>query len=187
MYIAERNHQAESGKWDLAIENFEKSIEIAKKGGMQIELGEAYHEYGRMMARKGETKVVGNSDSGKIGVVGESLSDVQKSFKDLAEIIEAELNINIQEKVRFYWLIIHLRIKTGKNPSQEIIKFKDNDIIHGFSKILDEEISNFTIRINQKGKTPNQEDWFDIAIEPDFTKKEGEKEFALDFADSNSK
>jgi tetratricopeptide (TPR) repeat protein/DNA-binding MarR family transcriptional regulator len=48
--------QAESGKWDLAVESFEESIEIAKKGRMRKQLGETYLEYGRMTAKRGETE-----------------------------------------------------------------------------------------------------------------------------------
>jgi len=119
------------------------------------------------IARKGETTIIFESDIGEIGVVGRSLQEVTNSFKELANIIKSELSVNLYENVRFYWYVMHYKIDTGKIPRNEITKAENKDYIARFSEVLGEDITSFSIRLAPKGAIPNQESWFDIAIEPD--------------------
>jgi len=121
------------------------------------------------IARKGETTVVVESDSGGIGVVGRSLQEVNVSFNELAKVIDSELGISLYENVRFYWCTVHYKVATGKKPRNEIAKVNNKDYIDQFSQILGEELSSFSVRLAPKDASPNRESWFDIAIEPDVT------------------
>ena len=123
--------------------------------------------FGGDIARKEETTVIAESDSGRIGVVGRSLQEVKASFEELANIIDSELGISLHENVRFYWYIVHYKIDTGKTPCNEIPKTENKDYIARFSQILGEDLSLFSIRLAPKDAIPNRESWFDIAIEPD--------------------
>jgi len=119
------------------------------------------------IARKAETRVILDSDSSEIGLVGRSLNDVKVSFEELAKVIDSELGVSLEEKVKFYWCVIHYKISTGKTPRTEIAKAENKDYIARFSQVLGEDLSSFSIRISPKDAIPNQESWFDIAIEPD--------------------
>ena len=123
--------------------------------------------FGGDVARKGETTVIAESDSGEIGVVGRSLQEVKDSFDELANVIDSELGISLHENVRFYWYVVHYKVDTGKTPRNEIAKVENKDYIAQFSQILGEDLSSFSIRLVPKNAIPNQESWFDIAIEPD--------------------
>lgn len=118
------------------------------------------------IARKGETQVIVESDSGEIGVVGRSLPEAKASFGELANIIKSELGISLNEKVRFYWCIVHYNIDTGKTPLKQIAKTGNKDYMSRFNKVLGEDLSLFSVRIAPKDLIPNHENWFDIAIEP---------------------
>jgi hypothetical protein len=123
--------------------------------------------YSGDVARKGEITVSIESDSGEIGVVGRSLQDVRSAFEDLAKIINSELDVDLYENVRFYWYVLHYKINSGKRPFNEISKAENKDYIQRFGKVLEEELSLSSIRLAPKDASPNQENWFDIAIEPD--------------------
>ena len=121
------------------------------------------------IARKAETTVIMESDSGEVGVVGRSLQEVKASFEELAKVIDSELSISLQDKVMFYWCVLHFKINTGKTPRTEIPKAENKDYIARLSQVLGEDLSSFSIRLAPKDAIPNQESWFDIAIEPDIT------------------
>lgn len=121
------------------------------------------------IARKAEATVIVVSDSSEIGIIGRSLQEVKASFEELAKIIGSEFGINLQENVRFYWCTVHYKINTGKMPHNEIAKAENKDYIAQFSRILGENLTSFSIRLAPKDAIPNQENWFDIAIEPDIT------------------
>jgi len=123
--------------------------------------------FGGDVARKGEITVMAESDSGEIGVVGRSLQEVKDSFEELANVIESELGISLHENVKFYWYVVHYKVDTGKIPRNEIAKVENKDYIARFSQVLGEDLSSFAIRLAPKDAIPNQESWFDIAIEPD--------------------
>jgi len=119
------------------------------------------------VARKAETTVVVDSDGGEIGVVGLSMQQVKDSFEELAKIIDSELGISLYENVGYYWCNVHYKISTGKTPRNEIPKAENKDYIARFSHILGGNLTTFSVRLAPKDAIPNQENWFDIAIEPD--------------------
>src|SRR3990170_2151988 len=85
--------------------------------------------FGGEIARKAETRVIVESNSGEIGIVGRSLHEVKASFEELTRVIDAELGISLQEKVKFYWCVVHYKINTGKTPLVEIAKADNKDYI----------------------------------------------------------
>ena len=119
------------------------------------------------VARKGETSVVFESDSGSVIVVGRSLQEVKESFQELARVIDSELGVNLHENVKYYSYSVHYKVDTGKTPRDEIAKAENKDYIARFGQVLGKDLSSFSIRLAPKDAIPNQENWFDIVIEPD--------------------
>lgn len=140
--------------------------ELSPAGG-RIPPPPARISYSGDIARKGETTVRFDSDSGEIGVFARSLQEVTDSFEELTKVINSELGVSLHENVRFYWCIVHYKVDTGKTPLNEIAKAENKKYIAKFSEILGKDVSSFSIRIAPKHVIPNQESWFDIAIEPD--------------------
>ena len=85
----------------------------------------------------------------------------------MANVINTELGISLHKNVRFYWYNVNYKVDTGKTPRNEIAKTEKKDYIARFGRVLGEDLSLFSIRLAPKNVAPNQESWFDIAIEPD--------------------
>lgn len=143
------------------------------KNGYELSRGEdipappARVGFGGEIARKGEVRVYGDSDAGEIGTVSRTLHDAYASFDGLSSIIQAELGIDLHENVRFYWIVSHYKADSGKMPYKEICKTGNDKFIKEFSEILGGNVSPFSVRLSPKETIINQENWFDIAIEPD--------------------
>jgi len=123
--------------------------------------------FGGEIARKSETTIVADSEAGEIGVIGRSLQQAVASFGDLANLVASELGVDLHAKVRLYFLVAHYRVETGKMPLKEIPKADNKEYVSKFSRVMKEDLSSFSIRLIPRGAALNQEDWFDIAIEPD--------------------
>jgi len=123
--------------------------------------------YGGDLARKGEITLIIESASGDIGVVGRSLEEVKTAFKELEQIINSELGVNLHENLRFYWYTVHYKVDTGKMPLNKLTKILKQDYMTRFGEVLGENLSSFSVRLIPKDAILNDENWFDIAIEPD--------------------
>ena len=123
------------------------------------------------VARKAETTVTVESDRGEIGVIGGSLQEAKDAFEELTRVIDSELGLSLYENVGYHWFVVHYKVDTGRVPHNGITKAENKDYIAQFSRILGEDLSSFSIRLAPKDAIPNQENWFDIAIEPDILRK----------------
>lgn len=120
------------------------------------------------VARKGETVVSIDTSLGLIGVTHKTIEEAKKGFEELAEIIEKDLGISLHSNVWYYEVGTHFIIETETPPAHTIAKItKGNPYFSKFAKILEREVSMFSVRLTPSDKIPNQEDWFDINIEQD--------------------
>jgi hypothetical protein len=109
-----------------------------------------------------------NSNRGILGVSADSYSPAIKSFNELSDILQNEFNVDFKEESRFYEIIAEIKIVSVHNPLESMSNmFKKNRFISKVGKILEQDVSMFTLRFIPKGKTPNQEEWLDLVIEPD--------------------
>jgi hypothetical protein len=123
--------------------------------------------YGGEIARIKETRIFVDSDSGEIGVIDRLLQQARASFDDLAKVILSELGVDLNSKVKFHFLTVHYRVDTGKTPLKEIARAENKEFVKKFNDIMKEDLSSFSIRLCPKNANINDENWFDIAIEPD--------------------
>lgn len=125
------------------------------------------------LGRKGESVVYLSTTENIFGVRSKTLEEAMKAFKELSEIIATELDIDLNSNVWYYELTAHYLCKTGSLPIENIAKvIEGNPYFSKFSEVLEREISTFSIRLSPKNKIPNQEEWFDIAIEQDTLKSD---------------
>lgn len=120
------------------------------------------------IAQKGENVIDGNTDRGILGVEGPSFESVNQGFEELRKITNEGLGFDIEEVARFYEVIEQFDVEALKNPLEIMIKaYGDSGILKMINNILEQETSLFSFRFVPRGKTPHQEEWFDITIEPD--------------------
>jgi len=123
------------------------------------------------IAQKGGNLIDGDSSRGIFGVTGPSFSSVASTFDELITLIKNEVKIDIKEGVGFYEIIATLDLESVNNPLQKIAQiFENTEFINKAKSILNEDVSVFSFKFAKKGKIPNQEEWFDITIEPDLIK-----------------
>lgn len=128
--------------------------------------------YSGEFARKDEYIVRIDSGEGLVGITCTRPIEVAfGAFGELTKVIKEGLGIDLNENVRYYEVVAHYNINTGKKPFQEIDRvIEGNSYFTMFDGILGEPTSLFSIRLAPKGKVPNQEEWFDISIEPNILK-----------------
>lgn len=123
------------------------------------------------IARKNGVIVDGNSDRGVLGVTAKSWDSAINSYNELSSIIQSDLDINIDERSRFFEIIAEYKIESPKNPLKSIGNiFSKNRIIKNVNDIFEQKTSMYSLRFTPQEKIPNQEEWLDITIEPDLTK-----------------
>jgi len=128
-------------------------------------------EFRGPIAQKGENIIDGNSDRGFLGVEGPSYESAIRGFNELKELIKGNFGIDFDEGARFYEIIAKFDVDTVKNPLEAVSRvFGDNGLMATIDNILEQETSIFSLRFTPKGRIPNQEEWFDITIEPDLIK-----------------
>lgn len=119
------------------------------------------------LAKKGKCIIDINPDRQILGVKGVDFGEIDVVYKELKEIIQNDLDINIEKRIRFYELTGEYEIESNKRAIDSIANlFAQNDFVSKCTSILDNEVTIFTIRLVSKGQIPNQEEWFDISIEP---------------------
>ena len=119
------------------------------------------------IARKKETIIVADSEAGEIGVVSNSIADSTNSFYELIKIVNEEIGINLFEKVKYFEIVAHYKLDTGKKPLKELPKAENKDFVSKASGIIGDNLSTYSIRFAKKDSSSNEINWIDIAIEPD--------------------
>jgi len=127
--------------------------------------------YAGGLARKAENIIDGNDERGFLGVSGPSFASAMRGLEELLQLIKTNMGIDLTEKSRFYEIIGHLDIETDKSPLERLGRAMGNEeISKTFNSIFGYSPSYFSLRLVPQGKVPNQEEWFDITIEPDLIK-----------------
>jgi hypothetical protein len=119
------------------------------------------------IARKQDVVISLDSERQVLSAEGKSLADTLSVFSEIEKIVEKVLRIDVTSKARFYEVLANYEAETGKNPLQQISNIGlPKRIVEGFEEILGAPVSSYTLRLSPTGQVPNQEDWFDIRIEP---------------------
>ena len=120
------------------------------------------------IAQKGDTEIELNDERGILAATSSSPELAIKCMNEVLQLMKNNLKVNLDEMAFFYELIGSFDIETDKNPLEIIAKINENEeYIDQFSKVLGENISNYTLRLVPRGQVPNQTEWFDVTIEPD--------------------
>ena len=119
------------------------------------------------LAKKGRCLIDINPDRQILGVKGVNFEEIEEVYKELKEIIQNDLDINFEKRIKFYELTGEYEIESDKRAIDSIANlFAQNNFLSKCTSVLDNEVAIFTIRLVSKGQIPNQEEWLDISIEP---------------------
>jgi len=106
------------------------------------------------------------NDSRKlIASEGTSLDGVIAAARDIIDIAERDLHLNISKDIDFCELVGAIIISDDNNSLEAVKKFS-GDSYKIFDEILGVDSAGFSIRIIPRNGTPVERTWFDITITP---------------------
>lgn len=94
-------------------------------------------------------------------------------MKELIKISEEDSYLNLKSDLDYIEFSGNFVIIANNNPLDTVQKFKP-PIFNKISKIFDQEIAQFELRIVPNDLKPNSRNWFDIQIQPRLTKSDKE-------------
>jgi len=134
--------------------------------------------YGRFsgtgqVGSKGKTVFVVDSSKLTITMAGESFENTSEELQEFVATLSDSYKVNLFERVKWFEFQAKHEFKTEKNAVSLInSKFSvpmDQDV----SKIMGIKVKPILTRLGLEGSIPNQIEWFDIKISPDYTRNDG--------------
>ena len=133
--------------------------------------------YGRFtgsgqVGRKGKIYCVINSFNNSFLMVGETVENTSDELNEFIITLLDSYNIDIYEKLKWLEFQAQYEYRTKKDPTMKINNKFSAPIVNDISEILGIEIKPITSRMGLSGNYPNQIEWFDISMKPDFQKND---------------
>jgi hypothetical protein len=123
------------------------------------------------IAQKGDVEVEVNDERGVLAATSSTPMSAMQSLDEIIQLVKDKLGVDLSEKAAFYELMGNLDIRTDRNATEMIERISEkNKCIEELSKILNQDVSNYTLRLVPKGQFPSQPEWLDLTIEPDIAK-----------------
>lgn len=127
----------------------------------------AYMSGSGPIAKKGNLIIDVNSDKGVIGVGGPSIPDAELAFNEIEKAVCDNFNVNPSVDVRFYEVLARLDYEEeGNNVLKNMKKIGNKALLTRLGDIIGKEPILYGIRLVPEGMVPNQEEWFDIIVQP---------------------
>lgn len=122
------------------------------------------------IAEKGDFQITADSVRRVLGVRSASPILVANGFKELVEVLEKEMLVNLRTSVIFYELIGSFRVTADHNPLDRLNSvFGKAKILSQTRDIFGEEVAPFSLRLVPKGRHPDSLEWLDVTLEPILT------------------
>lgn len=120
------------------------------------------------LARKGKTSVMVETGTKLIFVVDDSIQSSIERFEEIISGLIEDHEIDLNEFARYYRFTATYLFKTKKPAYETISNTIKSPILNEFSKIIGEDVSPLVLRLGGTNLRINDENWFDINIEPNF-------------------
>lgn len=129
-------------------------------------MGGVLHADGRVAVK--ENLVVDSlTDKQVLGINGTESEKLIPAFEEVENGLSVELGQPLDEKARFYELVLHYAVETGSNPIEVFANLgKRYPYSTEMSKILGNDVSPFSYRVSPSNVVIDSENWFDFVIEP---------------------
>ena len=108
-------------------------------------------------------------ERGILGIDGRGVSEVIDDFIALEDWIREELSLDLSQEARFYELILEGSLTVG--PARDPIDtlkhlYEGSPHLSSFAKVVGRDVTNFGVRLVEKGQAPSANTWWDIRVEP---------------------
>lgn len=108
-------------------------------------------------------------ERGIVAIEGSDIEAVIKSFDELEKWVQENTSVDFAQERRFYEFIFDGTISVGseRDPIRTISNlYSDSRTIEQFGDIIEAKVTNFGIRLVQKDRSPGEDEWLDIRVEP---------------------
>jgi len=119
------------------------------------------------IARKGKTSIFVNTGANIIRIFDISIKSAGEEFDELLKLLVSDYGVDLNAFARFYSFTASYKFNTDKQASQTISDFCIFPSLGEISKIIGKDVIPFGFRLGAADVLPNDENWFDIRIEPD--------------------
>ena len=108
-------------------------------------------------------------ERGILGIDGRGVGEVVDDFTALEDWIREELCLDLSQEARFYELILEgsLAVGQGRDPIDTLKHlYAGSPHLSSFAKVVGRDVTNFGVRLVEKGQVPSANTWLDIRVEP---------------------
>lgn len=123
------------------------------------------------LARKGNAVIDFDSAPQILGVESPIPREAIEVLTETEELLKLNTNFTAEDHYRFYECISNYSAQTGKNPLNIFNKIKpEGELFSSIKNIINEPIATFGLHMCMPSETIEQNNWFDIKIQPDVNK-----------------
>ena len=124
-------------------------------------------EAGGLIGKKGNTSIFFDSSLQVLAVEGLDYMETINVFSEIIDIIKSTLVPDSDKKVIFYEIISNHNVEIGQSSMKILGKQRfEGGLNESISKILGEEVSNYSIHMCSTSEKIDDPNWFDIQIQP---------------------
>jgi hypothetical protein len=102
-----------------------------------------------------------------IGLQGPSMELVIEKFGQVEKLLNDRFGLNLAQNIRFYEIIASFQLETGKVPVDTLGKLPGfEQVVKSFGSVMGRAVVPFALRVRLSDSLPNDEEWFEMTIEP---------------------
>jgi len=125
------------------------------------------------VATKGDLRLSVDTQRQFVALRGRSFSEVLQAFDDVETLLESEIGLNVESDARYYELQMQGFITSKKMaPLRALSDAANQNILERLSKVWEQKVANFSLRLVTPNTPPNSVEWFDFRIEPEVSQPE---------------
>jgi hypothetical protein len=117
------------------------------------------------IAQLGDSTIDADMRRGIIGLNASSISEAVTGFRQLMDILQTELKVDIIDHTWFVEFACDLNIR-GDERAIDALRSIETDVANVTAKAFGESMGIFSLRLGSKEHDPSGPDWFDFRIEP---------------------
>ena len=114
-----------------------------------------------------------NSERSFVTIEGPNIDQVLFDFSSLETWLDELHIVDLATEIRFFEFILdgNLYVGSERNPTETIAgAWSSSPLVSTLSEQLTRHLTNFGIRLVDKGKSTGEDEWFEVRIEPSVTR-----------------
>jgi len=124
------------------------------------------------IARKGKTVIHVDSRGQVLTVADVSIKSALDTYKEITAMLKEEYQIDLENLIGTYEFNVQCEAPTEKQAYETLAKNVEIPILNQIEQILKKKVCAIELRFGGANMIVNSPNWFDISIEPNFTRND---------------